>query len=219
MSHNRVSFISSSCSTVVSDSSVKQSRARVRRPTAFMSNDDSAAGNAAEQPKSAVRSSGATGSSHCSLVALYEDASPIGSAGLNPSLVSLAAPPQLTLVQAEATAARGRTSTNNGTLCSLCHGDFTIQDSQHQCTSCLSLVCSRCINHQQPTVGKNKLSSRSSDSPKPNFSRILSMYIPEGYEHQPGDTVCNSCATFSSECKSGDKRQRAGVPLALSTRI
>ncbi|KAJ2686982.1 hypothetical protein IWW39_003252 [Coemansia spiralis] len=219
MSHNRVSFVSSSCSTVVSDSSVKQSRVRVRRPTAFMSNDDSAAGNAAEQPKSAIRSSGATGSSHCSLVALYEDASPIGSAGLNPSLVSLAAPPQLTLVQAEATAARGRTSTNNGTLCSLCHGDFTIQDSQHQCTSCLSLVCSKCINHQQPTVGKNKLSSRSSDSPKPNFSRILSMYIPEGYEHQPGDTVCNSCATFSSECKSGDKRQRAGVPLALSTRI
>ncbi|KAJ2894387.1 hypothetical protein GGI21_005296, partial [Coemansia aciculifera] len=112
-----------------------------------------------------------------------------------PSLVSLAAPPQLTLVQAEATAvaARGRTAgANNGTLCSLCHGDFTIleedsqQQQQHQCTSCLSLVCSNCI------------SSNISSTSTPNLSRILSMYIPEGYEHHlPGDAVCSSCAVIS----------------------
>ncbi|KAJ2239165.1 hypothetical protein GGI13_008114, partial [Coemansia sp. RSA 455] len=187
MSHNRVSFVSSSCSTVVSDSSVKQSRARARRPTAFMTSDGPAAGGtAADQAKSAIRSSSALDSSHCSLVGLYDDISPIISAGLPPSLVSQAAPPKLTLVQAEATAARGRTSTNNGTLCSLCHGDFTMHDSQHQCTSCLSLVCSKCINYQE--VAGSKSSSRSSDLSTPNLSRILSMYIPEGHEHIPGDT-------------------------------
>ncbi|KAJ2019792.1 hypothetical protein GGI14_001342 [Coemansia sp. S680] len=218
MSHNRVSFVSSSCSTVVSDSSVKQSRARVRRPTAFMTSDGpAAAGTAVDQAKSAIRSSSALDSSHCSLVGLYDDVSPTISAGLPPSLVSQAAPPKLTLVQAEATAARGRTSTNNGTLCSLCHGDFTMHDSQHQCTSCLSLVCSKCINYQE--VAGSKSSSRSSDLSTPNLSRILSMYIPEGHEHIPGDTICNSCATFTSECKSGDKRQRTGVPHTLPTRV
>ncbi|KAJ2329228.1 hypothetical protein GGI00_003996 [Coemansia sp. RSA 2681] len=231
MSHNRVSFVSSSCSTVVSDSSVKQSRARVRRPTAFMTSGEApasisatTAAAAGDQAKSVVAHSfGALGGSHCSLIAPYDDISSsrvggAGSSGSQPSLVSLAAPPKLTLVQAEATAAaRGRASTNNGTLCSLCHGDFTIQDSQHQCTSCLSLVCSKCINHHQQqqridgASSNNSPSSRSSDSSAPNLSRILSMYIPEGYEHLPGDAVCNSCATVTSE--------RNGTSQALSGRV
>ncbi|KAJ2747840.1 hypothetical protein GGI20_000135 [Coemansia sp. BCRC 34301] len=210
MSPNRVSFVSSSCSTVVSDSSAKHSRVRVRRPTAFMTGD-SCASNVGDQPRAVARSSGALGSSYCSLVALYDDISGLASGavggGSQPSLVSLAAPPKLTLVQAEATpTARGRTSTNTGTLCSLCHGDFTIQDSQHQCTSCLSLVCSKCINHSSSDTRL-----RSPDPSMPNLSRMLSMYIPEGYEHLPGDAVCNSCVTITSE--------RNGIPHTLAGRV
>ncbi|KAJ2711471.1 hypothetical protein H4S00_006045, partial [Coemansia sp. D1744] len=168
ISHHRVSFVSSSCSTIGADPVLKASAARVRRPILF------AAGS--ESPLQGSMRMAASSTSHCSLLALYEQTS---SAASQPSLVSPAAPPQVTRVQAEAVASR-RSRSSTATLCSLCHGDFTMLDSQHQCSSCLSLVCSRCIKHRpaaQPRAGHSA----------PSFARILSMYIPDGHEHLPGD--------------------------------
>ncbi|KAJ2853999.1 hypothetical protein J3B02_002885, partial [Coemansia erecta] len=203
LSHHRISFVSSSCSTVVSESSQRFRRARVRRPIAFAP-DASQPMIAAEQPKQAVSQSLA--GSHCSLLALYENPTARPSTPLQPVLISHAAPPKLTLVQAEATAARIRKPIS-ATLCSLCHGDF---DQQHQCASCLSLVCPRCIGHksiQPASVAKT------SGASTPNFSRILSMYIPEGYDQlSGGGLICTSCAARPSSIiveDSSDEKEAA----------
>ncbi|KAJ2706918.1 hypothetical protein FB645_001213 [Coemansia sp. IMI 203386] len=192
LSHHRVSFVSSSCSTVVSESSQRFRRARTRRPIAFTV--DGGQPVAVEPLKPAVPY-GVAGS-HCSLLALYESPATRPSTPLQPVLISHAAPPKLTLVQAEATAARMRKPAN-ATLCSLCHGDF---DQQHQCASCLSLVCPRCISHKshQPAPV-----AKSSGTSTPNFSRILSMYIPEGYDRLSGGLICTSCAARPSSIVEG----------------
>ncbi|KAJ1893229.1 hypothetical protein LPJ66_005879, partial [Kickxella alabastrina] len=195
--HNRVSFVSSSCSTVVSDSSQRIGRSRARRPIAFST--DGSQPSAADQPKPAISRS--LGNGHCSLLALYENPAAQSSTALQSSLVSNAAPPKLSLIQAEATAARSRKKAN-ATLCSLCHGDFDMQDSQHQCASCLSLVCPRCISHKRmPTSG---LTAVSPGLYTANFSRILSMYIPEGYDQLSGGLMCDSCAAHPSSIDSND---------------
>ncbi|KAJ1816990.1 hypothetical protein LPJ75_001848 [Coemansia sp. RSA 2598] len=202
LSHHRVSFVSSSCSTVVSESSQRFRRARVRRPIAFA--PDGGQPTAVENPKPGAVAQSLAGS-HCSLLALYESPATRPSTPLQPTLVSHAAPPKLTLVQAEATAARTRKPAN-ATLCSLCHGDF---DQQHQCASCLTLVCPRCISHrslQSASVAKTPGANA------PNFSRILSMYIPEGYDQLSGGLICTSCAARpSSIIDGGDEKEAANV--------
>ncbi|KAJ2825300.1 hypothetical protein IWW50_002916, partial [Coemansia erecta] len=158
ISHHRVSFVSSSCSTIGPDPVLKSGHMRSRRPVVFTAGSES--------PPPGTARMGASSNSHCSLLALYEHPPSTGSM---PSLISPVAPPKVTLVQAEAVASR-RSRTSTATLCSLCHGDFTMHDSQHQCSSCLTLVCSRCIKHRPGYSA-------------PNFARILSMYIPDGHEH------------------------------------
>ncbi|KAJ1732943.1 hypothetical protein LPJ61_001804 [Coemansia biformis] len=185
ISHHRVSLVSSSCSTIGPEPVRRPGHVRARWPISFAAAD--AAGGGAEPTHTRACTPPASGSSHCSLLALYESASPTPS-GSVPSLLSAAAPPKVTLVQAEAVARRQRKPTA-ATLCSLCHGDFTMQDSQYQCTSCLSLVCPRCIRHRPtgPPAG-----------PDAGYAAPDYMYIHEDREHTPGDPVCISCAAHSS---------------------
>ncbi|KAJ1989053.1 hypothetical protein GGI25_002822 [Coemansia spiralis] len=224
MTYNRASLVSSTCSTIVSDSSSRAGRSRTRRPILFAAGGDTA--TVATEPAlnttkisfladSGISSNGNSkiinSNSHCSLLAFYENPTPAAT-NSQPSLVSQIAPPKLSLVLAEAVGARSRSNScaarseerkgnsklSNPTLCSLCHGDFTIQDSQHQCSSCLSLVCPRCIiDRNQIATGSSVPATPSTKNLKepPRFARVLSMYIPSGYEHMPGDKVCRSCAT------------------------
>ncbi|KAJ2614196.1 hypothetical protein H4S08_001819 [Coemansia sp. RSA 1365] len=180
ISHHRVSLVSS-CSTIGPDSSLRVGQARVQRSIAFTTCSTGDSGAVRGPGNTPVTSS----TSHCSLVALYGNVSASSSL---PSLISPAAPPKVTLVQAEAVAGRQR-RTANSTLCSLCHGNFAIQHEQHQCSSCLSLVCSRCIKHR-PAGDRHAEAA-------PTFARILSMYVPDGHQHVPGALVCTSCAARS----------------------
>ncbi|KAJ2661428.1 hypothetical protein IWW48_002411 [Coemansia sp. RSA 1200] len=255
---NRASLVSSSCSTIVSDSysSVRFGRSHTRRLPLFVgedalgsstelsasslgaSQDAEAASSVAAVKRNARRRVGG-GGSHSSILALYENTA-LTATSSQPSLVSPLAPPKLSLVLAEAIRARTRGSSfsatatsaaarsdrfaannnniisNNPTLCSLCHSDFNIQDSQHQCTSCLSLVCSAClvVVEEDSNCREDAISSSSdpnvdvaaaaaataSVAPPPNFARVLSMYIPSGYSGGPGGDLCKSCA----HCPGGD---------------
>ncbi|KAJ2079967.1 hypothetical protein H4R24_003402 [Coemansia sp. RSA 988] len=194
ISHHRISLVSS-CSTIGPDSSLRIGRARVQRPIAFATCSAGDSGAAHGPGNAPVTSS----TSHCSLVALYGNASASASSSL-PSLISLAAPPKVTLVQAEAVAARQRRAAN-ATLCSLCHGDFAMQHEQHQCSSCLSLVCSRCIKHRP--IGDRHTGAT------PTFARILSMYVPDGHQHVPGALVCTSCAARSGQADATCSQQHS----------
>ncbi|KAJ1724449.1 hypothetical protein LPJ53_001290 [Coemansia erecta] len=184
LSHHRVSLVSSSCSTVVSaEPSQRFRRARGRRP-----------------PASALAFD-ADGGSHCSLLALY-DGSPAArpSTPLQPALLSYAAPPKLTLVQAEATAARARRAAHS-TVCSLCQGCFDIADAQHQCASCLSLVCPRCISHR--SLASSPADASATGTCTPGYAR-MSMYFPEGHDRLSGGLICTSCAARPSSTVVGD---------------
>ncbi|KAJ2803329.1 hypothetical protein H4R20_002939 [Coemansia guatemalensis] len=182
ISHHRISLVSS-CSTIGPESSLRIGQVRVQRPIAFATCSSGDSGAARGPGNLPVTSS----TSHCSLVALYGNSSASASSSL-PSLISPAAPPKVTLVQAEAVAGRQRRAAN-ATLCSLCHGNFAMQHEQHQCSSCLSLVCSRCIKHRPIGDGQAEAA--------PKFTRILSMYVPDGHQHVPGALVCTSCAARS----------------------
>ncbi|KAJ1899783.1 hypothetical protein LPJ81_004071, partial [Coemansia sp. IMI 209127] len=169
VAHNRASLVSSSCSTIVSDSSIRLGRSRSRRPPLFSGDDalESAsprkAGQVAISPGvgkgAGIKRCNGASSSHSSILALYDNTAPAATNSQS-SLVSPLAPPKLSLVLAEAIRTRTRSSSLNTsaapakcdkpaatpTLCSLCQSDFTIQGAhQHQCSSCLSLVCSFCL--------------------------------------------------------------------------
>ncbi|KAJ1959189.1 hypothetical protein GGI12_004465 [Dipsacomyces acuminosporus] len=191
VSRNRISFVSSSCSTIVSDSSLRFSRTKARHPILFATKEPSMQ----EPVRQLSRSStdhGRPGMPFSSSATIYEDhATP--PLPLSSCLVSSVAPPKVTLAQAEATAIRKR-GDMNATLCSLCHGDFTLLDSQHQCTSCLSLVCSKCVNFRPPPQKSDAPNTQQFTAQPPSSSRILSMYIPDGYSHNlAGDLLCDSC--------------------------
>ncbi|KAJ2009691.1 hypothetical protein GGI04_000263 [Coemansia thaxteri] len=151
----RVSLVSSSCSTIVSDSPDRPGRVRVRRPVAFMAGD---AGG--------------------------------GGSGAQPQLVSQAAPPKLTAAVAEGAVRGGGAAQSGGTVCSLCHGDFTLRGPQHQCSSCLSLVCSKCIGKRQPAAGPGAVAGP--DALAASRAR-MSMYAPAGYQHGAAGAMCSSC--------------------------
>lgn len=223
VSHNRVSMVSSSCSTIVSDSSLRPNKSRAhRRPTVYTVNEEG--GDGVQHTPAAIgkgsRYSNKSANSYSSLLALFSDGNEAMGGGTAyssnpaslPSLVSQIAPPQLSVVQAEAVASRQmknkpsvaadatESTGNGGTLCSLCHGDLADNGClQHQCSSCLSLVCSRCINHRPLKTGAADQQQAPSTASTPGVARILSMYIPEGYEHTAGEMLCSSCIGYSSE--------------------
>ncbi|KAJ2160311.1 hypothetical protein GGF46_002357 [Coemansia sp. RSA 552] len=199
ISHHRVSLVSSTCSTIAPDSPLRPGQSRTRRPIAFAPHDsiwaEAARGASCAPPTSSA--------SHRSLAAL-RDGTASAMSGSQLSLVSPAAPPKLTLVQAEAVALRHSKATN-ATLCSLCHGDFTAQGSQHQCSSCLLLVCSRCIR-RQPAISQ----------PQPglaDFAHTLSMYIPDGHVPTPGGLVCAPCAASSGHIDNRHTSAAGNTPL------
>ncbi|KAJ2383712.1 hypothetical protein GGI23_007087 [Coemansia sp. RSA 2559] len=235
VAHNRASLVSSSCSTIVSDSSIRLGRSRTRRTPLFSGEDalESAASRKADQDAvgpgggkgAGVKRCNGANSSHSSILALYDNTA-AAATNSQTSLVSPLAPPKLSLVLAEAIRARTRSGSLNTsaiapakcdkseatpTLCSLCHSDFTIQGAQqHQCSSCLSLVCSFCLVSRSGGEIPRKESARLGGSNSrlntaattPSFARVLSMYIPSGYENALGDEVCKSCAEYSAGDKS-----------------
>ncbi|KAJ1867807.1 hypothetical protein LPJ78_000679 [Coemansia sp. RSA 989] len=155
ISHHRVSLISS-CSTIGGDAVLRGSATKARRPLMFSLDRTSPPPPPPPPPPGLGW---------------------IGTAGSQAALISAVAPPQVTLVQAEALARRGTTS---ATLCALCHGDFALADAQHQCASCLSLVCPRCIALRPAARG-------------------ASMYIADGTTAIPAASsqICASCAAGS----------------------
>ncbi|KAI8319398.1 hypothetical protein GQ54DRAFT_299373 [Martensiomyces pterosporus] len=210
LSHNRISLVSSSCSTIASEPSLKHTRMKLRHPLIFAMKEPSVPEPSKQETRPPGDQGRSDGGQYSSFLTVYEGhvspALPVTSC-----LVSSAAPPKLTLAQAEATARRSRSDVN-ATLCSLCHGNFTVLDSQHQCSSCLSLVCSRCINvkpppplSQHPSTTDLQPTAQAS-----NGSRILSMYTPSGYDLQaPGDMICDSCIS----CEKSRYRHHPGASL------